>query len=341
MNTVFNQADFCLCSVPPPCGYPQSQTHVGVWEKEGVVFITSSPFPSIKRPAWVSYLRAGINKLSFGRFCKYIRGEFYENPLLYSSVDGIHFSLVQSKPLMDTPDPYYGLPAFNSDPDLYVEDNVLSVLNRVIFRSKYNKIDNRYEYVIRLYLIQGLLDEGRFKMVSTKLIKEFNELSVSPCLTKYNGTYFLFQLYTNCYNDGISFNGLRFLNSNTIKGVECENEWNTVSVEAGDFIPWHMSVFNYKGTLFSIVACVKKGQPQRCWQMLGEFDRELSTLKIYPKPLSDYNSYRGAAYISEYGIFNLYTTTVGERIKGGKSVDGREVLLAQKPFEQLLEELRK
>lgn len=341
MTPIFKKTDFKLCSVPVPSGYPQSQTHVGVFPVGDTVLLTSSPYPSVIRSKRSNYFRAAIRKLSFGRWCKNIRGEYFENPCIYTSIDGISFNLMQSRPLMECPDAYYGLPAFNSDPDLFVEDNTIYVLNRAIFRTKLTPGRHRDEYMIRLYLIKGLLDEGRFKYISTNLIKESTELSVSPCITKYNGKYLLIQLYTNCYNDGENFEGLRYIKSDTVSGLEDVDGWASIKVDSGNYIPWHMSVFSYNEQLYTIVACIRKGQPQMCWQMLGEFNKELTLLKIYQRPLSDYNSYRGAAFVSKEGVINLYTTTVNERIKGGISVDGREVLLARMPFEQLLVEIKR
>ena len=242
-NCIFENNELILCSAPVPMGYPQSLTHVCVKEFSGRLYMTLSPFPSIRTTRFRAYLRAILRRITGGLFGKLIIGETYENPCIYiddKKSDRRVFRLMCFKPLMDTPDPYYGFPAYNSDPDLYIEDKVAYVLNRAIFRTKYNPSDNKYECIIRLYLIQGLLDDGRFKLLKIQLLKESSELSVSPCLIKYEGAYLLFQLYTNCYNDGVSFEGLRFLKCNTIEGLEFEYEWKTVSDEEGDYIPWHI-----------------------------------------------------------------------------------------------------
>ena len=83
-----------------------------------------------------------------------------------------------------------------------------------------------------------------------------------------------------------------------------------------------------------------KGIGHRCWQMLGEFDDDLTYLKIYRTPLTDYASYRGAACVTDSGLFVLYSTTVHEKIKGSKSVDGRDVIMAKMPFNELLRMLK-
>lgn len=297
MNTVFSKEEFHLCDVPVPMGYPQSQTHVGVQKIGGVILMTTSPFPSVIRPRYVNYIRAAVRKLSFGLLCRNVIGENYENPCLYSSRDGVKFTLMQSRPLMEKPDPYFGLSAFNSDPDIFMEGNAVYVLNRMIFRTKLTPNRNRDEYEIQVFLIKGLLEKYGFKYYSTTLFKETTDLIVSPCITKYRGSYIYYSLWTNCYNDGESFEGLKYVMANTIDGLSQANNWKEVQVIGGNWIPWHMSVFTYGSRLYSIVACVKKGQPHRCWQMLGEFNEDLSKMTINPVPLTDYNSYRGAAYV--------------------------------------------
>ena len=340
MNVIFSKDDFTLCHVPVPRGYPQSQTHAGVRAVAGKVLLTTSPYPSVKRRKYHSFLRAALKKLSRGLLCNEERAEYFENPCLYSSEDGIKFRLMQTRPLMEAPDAYYSLPAFNSDPDLYVEGDNIFVLNRAIYRTKLTPGRHRDEYMIRLYLIKGMLDEGRFKYISTNLIKESTELSVSPCITKYNGRYQLMQLYTNCYNDGESFDGLRYVENDTIEGLKDAEDWKEVKVKTDDFLPWHMSVFSWQEKLYAIVACVRRGEGHRCWQMLGELNDDLSELKINNTPLTDYKSYRGAAYVREDGEFFLYNTAVYETIKGGQSVDGREIIVAHMPFVELLSKIR-
>ena len=92
--------------------------------------------------------------------------------------------------------------------------------------------------------------------------------------------------------------------------------------------------------LYSIVTCIREGQKQLCWNFLGEFSSDLSHLFIFKMPLSDYSSYRSGACVREDGEFVLYNTTVGERIRGGKSVGGREVIMAHCSFEEMLKTMR-
>ena len=126
------------------------------------------------------------------------------------------------------------------------------------------------------------------------------------------------------------------MQAETVDGFSNEHKWENVEVKVEGYTPWHLSVFSYKSVYYAIVACVKHGEKQRCWQMLGKFNDNLSQLKIFNTPLCDYNSYRGAALVDHSGEFILYNTTVHERIKGSKAVDGRDVVLAHKPFDEVL-----
>ena len=101
------------------------------------------------------------------------------------------------------------------------------------------------------------------------------------------------------------------------------------------FEPWHISLFQYDEVMYAIIACVRQGESHRCWQVLGEFSKDLSMLTIYQTPLTDYKSYRCSAYVDKTGEFLLYTSTVGENINGGESVDGREILFAHVKFSEL------
>ena len=120
-----------------------------------------------------------------------------------------------------------------------------------------------------------------------------------------------------------------------------QNIIHEVAVESGHLLPWHMSLFSYDDKLYTIIACVEKGdKSKKIWQMFGEFSDDLSKLIVFPRPLTDYNSYRGAALVNEQGIFILYSTTVHEHILGSKSVDGRDVVMAHMPFTDLCREIK-
>lgn len=341
---IFRAEDFSLCSVPVPKGYPQSQTHAGIAVYKGNYILTTSPYPSIRRSKLMAYLRQALYRLSFKTLFKYIRGEYYENPLIYLGESGVNpatdFHLMQERPLMECPDPYYGLPAFNSDPDLFVEGDIVNVLNRAVYRREICNDAMSFRFYNRLFLIQGLVDGHKFKFYKNELLKETDKSFVSPCFCKYRGKYLLTYLDTNSYNDGKTFRGLFYIDGDSVDDIRKNEDWEKVEVDIPGFLPWHMSIFAYGNKLYSIIACVKQNVRARCWQYMGEFSEDLSYLYVYRTPLTDYASYRSAACVNETGDFVLYNTTVREKIKGGKSVDGREVIMAHMPFSDLLKRLR-
>ncbi len=343
-NPVFRRRDFTLCDVPVPKGYPQSQTHSGIAIYAGRYYLTASPYPVVKYRKFVKYLRISVRKLLRGWLFKPIIGEEYENPCLYvgevvNSGFPTKFIPMASHPLMETPERYYGLPAYNSDPDIYIEDGIFHILNRSVFRTR--KLGNGYESITNIYLIRGVAEGERFKLLSNQLVKEWDKPYASPCLTKFKNKYILTYLDTNSAIDGETFTALYIEKMNSIEDIKEQNQVHQVTVESGRLLPWHMSLFHYEEKLYTIIACVERGDKSRkIWQMLGVFNDDLSQLKVFPRPLTDYNSYRGAACVNEQGIFVMYSTTVHESIPGSKSADGRDVVMASMPFCELLNEIK-
>lgn len=345
MKTVFDKSDFALCEVYVPKGYPQSQTHAGVFLHNSQIILSTSPYPSAFDCKLKAYFKAGIRKLSLNVIGTPQPAEFYENPLLYvgdcdcSHGIPIRFKLVQERPLMESPDPVFGFPAFNSDPDVFCEEEWVYILNRVVYRTGICPGEILNKYFVRVFLLKGRIEKQKFLLYSNELLIETDELFVSPCLCKHNNQYLLFHLDTASLLDGMTFGGLYYSASSTIEGLKTISHQESITVDCGEYLPWHLSVFEYCGELYAIVACVKKGVKARCWQMLGKFNSELSLLKIYQEPLTCYRSYRGAALVTPNGEFVLYNTTVNEKVVGGKSIDGREVIMAHRSFNKVLEEL--
>ena len=345
MNIIFRKENFELCHVPVPKGYPQSQTHAGVATDGRFIYLTTSPFPVIIRPRIMNYLMAAVRRLTFGLICgNNVPPDYYENPCLYigdSYPLSSNFELMQERPLMQTPVQYYNLPSYNSDPDISIYDDVLYILNRPVYRTK--MLDRcRYEAVSRTYLIRGYNDNYHFKFTNLDLLKEYSASErrfVSPCLTRFMNKFYLFEIETNSYNDGCTFDGIYSIHSESIEGLKRAENWSKIKINSSELIPWHMSVFQHNGKLYTIIACVKRNVPRRCWQMLGAFSNDMKTLRIYKTPLTDFNSYRGAAFVDDDSNFIFYNTTVGEKIDKGNSVDGREIIVASMNFNELLAKL--
>ncbi len=340
---VFEKKQFVLCDVPVPHGYPQSQTHCGVAMHNGRVLMTTSPYPEIKLSTIKYYYRAVLNKArTFLSMDLLPSAESYENPCIYISDDdgcSTCFKLMQKRPLMECPDAYYGYPSYNSDPDIFVEKDNVFILNRAVYRTKVGNKRDDIKYNIRLYLITGIVDRDKFRLQKIELLRDdFERKIISPCLTKYKGRYVLFELETESYNDGKTFEGLFYKSFDNLEKVTEDVEWKKIEVESGDYLPWHMSVFSNEGLLYAVVACIKKGTGHRCYQMLGRFSEDLKVLKIYKTPLTDYMSYRSSAIVKDEH-FLLYNAVVREKVKGSKSVDGRDILMAKMNFSLLIQTL--
>lgn len=335
---IFKKNDFTLCHVPVPEGYPQSQTHAGVAMHDGLFYLTTSPYPSIRRNKICAYLRAAVNKLTFCKLLDNRPSDSFENPCIYVGRQNgfnppTHFIPLTTNPLMGTPYGFYGLPSFNSDPDIYIENEDIFVLNRAVLRRPLE--NGGFNFDCRLFLIKGKLIDTKYRYMGTTIL--LDDVSCgSPSLTKYGDCYVIFSVSSSCYNNGSTVFSITKMQSDTIDGFNNENSWEEITVEVDGYTPWHLSVFSYQDELYAIVACVKHGEKQRCWQMLGKFSEDLKGLKIYKTPLSDYNSYRGSACVTDEGLFILYNTTVHESVKGSKSVDGRDVIMASMSFNKLL-----
>lgn len=343
LEPYFKKEDFILCDVPVPEGYPQSQTHAGIAVYNGRWYLTTSPFPMISHSKFVNYLYSGIHKITKGVLINPKPADRFENPCLYIGETGenppCRFSLLPPSPLMDTPEKPSTGHAYNSDPDIFIDGDYAYILNRVYSHSINN--DGSRVFESKVYFIKGRLSIDRFEVNTSGLLGVWNSSSVvSHSLTKYDDLYRLIYIDSKSSLDASTFNGLYIKSSESVLGLRNVDEVKKVRVEAGDMLPWHLSLFQYDGDLYTIIACVKKGDPQKkVWQMLGKFDRSLSLLHVYNRPLSDYWSYRGCAYVTPKGLFVLYNTTWNERVRGTKSVDGKDIIMANVPMENLLKEL--
>ncbi|MCI1785962.1 MAG: hypothetical protein LKI59_07495 [Bacteroidales bacterium] len=340
---IFNKKDFILCDVPVPHGYPQSQTHAGISFYNGVYYLVTSPYPSIKRNIIFAYLREALRRLTFDHCFKRINGEEFENPMLYFGAEENNnpphiFSPYSNNPLMQTPDKLYGLPSYCSDPDIFIKDGKICILNREVIRISYNDDGKTYKSLIRLFVIMGHIElKNNFILDSISKIIDTHELITSPCLIFFNNKYRLIYLISSSYNDGKDCEKIIIRKADSIKGPfieKCE-----IKLISKSYQPWHISVFQYKSNMYAIVACIKNGQKQRCYQMLGKFNNNMDTLRIYQTPLIDIPSYRGSAFVRPDGMFVLYSTTVKYKMKGSNSVDGRDIIMMATPFEKLEQEL--
>lgn len=341
MKSIFENNDLIVCDVPVPHSYPQSQTHAGVAVYKGRVYLTSSPYPQIHYNLFEGHFRGLLYRISGGRFPK-MHGDIEENPMLYWGEKGdaspIKFYPYIGNPIVSLPPALFGYPAFNSDPDIYIEKDDIYVINREYLRripsdAKHYVGDSR----IRLDMVHFKATEDGVEYKNATIFKESDENILSPCLTKWAGKYRLLYLDTFSYLYPDTECHLYMESADTVN--EKFGERKEIKIDSEDFMPWHLSVFWYNDRLYGVVACVKKGHPKRLFQMLGVFDESLETLRIFQRPLVDIPSYRGAAYVADKGEFVLYSTTDKYPLKGSKAVDGKDVVMGKKPFEQLLKEI--
>lgn len=341
MKTIFKKNDFRLCKLPVPPGYLYAQTHVGVgYSCSGIGgchwFLVSSPYPNPKRKTIIRALRFVARHL-FNIKTK--SSDWYENPMFYYS-DSVEktpteFTAFPSNPLMDTPEDLYGCGAFNSDPDIYVEGDNIYVLNRPTWR-KHSKEGNVVLYS-KLYLIKIQYNGNIFTSSKPINLFDYPNANCSPSLTFFEGKFRIFSLLSNSYNTGEPCESVEMRSCIKIDGNYDDSQ--LICVETKDYQPWHFSVFHYQTRLYSIVACTKGREPQRCYQMLGEFSDDLKRIHIYQMPLTDMKSYRGAAVVLPNGNFILYSSII-EPFKDSVSVDGRDIVVAESNFDIVLKTLK-
>ncbi len=341
MKPIFSEKDLTVCDVPTPKGYPQSQTHSGVAVHSGRVYLTASPYPQIRYSRFVGHLRGLLFRISGGKL-PIQHGDIEENPMLYWGEKGIAaptmFTPYIGNPIVSLPPALFGYPAFNSDPDIYIEDDDIYVINRQYLRripadAKHYVGDSH----IRLDMVHFKATGEGAEYQRAGIFKESDENILSPCLTKWNGKYQLIYLDTFSYLYHDTECHLYMESADVVEGQYGERK--EIKIESEGFMPWHLSVFWHDDRLYSIVACVKKGHPKRLYQMLGVFDETLATMSIYQKPLVAIPSYRGTAYVTEMGEFVLYSTTDKYPLKGSKAVDGKDVVMGKMPFDDLLKEM--
>lgn len=337
MEAIFNKKDFFVCDVPVPLGYPQSQTHAGVAISKDRVYLTSSPYPKIRYSILQRIYRKCLHVVTNNLYPP-CYGDAQENPMLYwndrNNEPLTVFKPYFGNPLANTPSKLFGFRSYNSDPDVYVEDGIVYVLNRECFMT-----GEAYNYWVRIFMMKFAETENGVNYLHSKIILEEPNINLSPCIIKWQNSYKLFSLETLSYNTGDPECHLMLRESSRIDGAY-DNK-REIQIIGDNFVPWHLSVFKYNNKLFAVVACIKAGTSRRLYQMLGRFDDNLSSLFIYQRPLVDIPSYRGAAYVSDEGDFILYSTTDSYYVKGSRSVDGKDIIMMRAPFEIVLTQLEK
>ncbi len=284
--SIFKEINMTTCFLPHPAGYTYAPTHIGVDYsatpvKGARVWASFSPYP-------------GFN-------------DDFENPCVVYANDYVdfptQFTAYPNNPIFEKPDT--GEPndlSFNADCDLMIKGNDIHVTNRPWFRTSLGTVNVRNDY---------------FKGIGTNSLTGFEPLETlyegldvigSPSLVGFNDKFRIYDFITNAWNSPTGkLNRMRIWEGDTL-GTNSLTELNDGCILGYRIQPWHLSVFNHNGKLYSIVCANEDGttgaQTGRIY--LGEFDPTGQDLYIYRKPLTDFVTYRSDAYVNEDGLFVLY-----------------------------------
>lgn len=334
MPSVFEDNDFELCTLPLPKEYPNSWTHASVeYVKDSVngyqYFFACTPYPNYN--------------------------DKYENPMFYyanarnGNIPPKDFIAYSGNPLQEVPDGGY-----NSDPDVAYLDSFLFVLNRIYIKHRAEKAT----------IQKCRVTEGVFNFDSPVLIYDseqnpkhfglgdYTPTLISPSIIKYKNELRCYQLATNSYNDNSDCKGLIVMKGNN---PNLDHSFSLEKIGKIDMPecakPWHIDVFQYQGKLYAIICAYIHPnkyilkipflrrfylKERYCIQYLAVSNDGIN-FKAYKKPLTSINSYRSSAFIREDGMFVLYISTLAYRPKGDVSVDGRNIMVAYKPFDKILD----
>lgn len=332
-KAVFQDSEFELCSVPLPKGYPNSWTHAGIeYVKEGFngyqYFLTCSPYPNYN--------------------------DDFENPMFYfanarqDNKPPVEFLAYVGNPLQEDPGEGY-----NADPDVVYADSNLYVINRPYLRP-----DSVWVNIQKCQIDSGLFNFNNPKNLYNNHQNPYNfgfpssykTTLISPSIIKYKDNYRIYHLATNSYNDNTDCKGVVVMVSESIDGEKSYRYYKTGTISSFHAKPWHIDVFKFQDKLYAIICAYIHEDPfwghipfiarftsheRKCYQYLAESEDGIN-FKVYDKPLTTINSYRSSAFVRDDGLFVLYISTLGYRPKGNISEDGRNIMMASMPFEQVL-----
>lgn len=262
----------------------------------------------------------------------------YENPCVYRSDDSLGESIPSTFiPYSKNPlvgkigDP--GDISFNSDPDIITHGGKVYVLNR-----PHQRATVPYDLWVEYF---ESTDDGAGNLTGfttpvrlyTAMNNGINNIGIaSPAIVFWNNNFRIYDLVTTSWNsvDGYCY-GMRIMDSPTM-GLNSHSSYTFGRFYGYKLEPWHMSVFEHNGKLYSIMCAKTRGYngPDSGKIYLGEFDSTGTDLYIHRKPLTDFNSYRGDAYIDDDGNFILYSINYPER----------SVRVSSIPFDELLNKVR-
>lgn len=330
MSSVFKKTEFELCSLPLPSGYPQyGHTHCGIQYSESPIngyqyFMALSPFP--------------------------YENDDYENPCFFYAVE--RENGVPPKDFVAYPNnPLEGFPGgsdFNSDPDILIYGNELYVSNRPFYRQPLHQA---------VHVSKAIITNGNFSFADVVSIydsQNFNPVNFgfpsdaivtgSPALVEYKGQIRVYQIYSNSYNDGTQCKSITIVSNGDLNEPNSFKEVKIGSIFGKNLETWHIDMFTYKGKLYAIVNAVDTSlgwslSNRNSYAYLAVADESGENFRIYDKPLSDISAYRSSAIVRPDGMFVFYLATLNYKPTSEYSEDGRNIMLAYKPFEEVLKAL--
>lgn len=337
-ETLFEDTDFELCTLPLPSGYPLSWTHAGIeYVKDSFngyqYFLTCSPYPNYN--------------------------DDFENPMFYyanarkKNFPPTEFIPYRANPLQNDPGDGY-----NADPDVIYTDSSIYVINRPYIRpdSIWVNIqkclvdsDGGFEFTKPIILYTNKQKPYNFGFPKSCLTT-----LVSPSIVKYNGVYRCYQLVTNSYNDNSDCKGIVIMEGNSLDHTNSLSYLQKGEISNFRAKPWHIDVFSYKNKLYAVICAYVHEDyllehipyisrffthERKCHQYLAVSEDGMN-FKVFDKPLTKINSYRSSAFVREDGLFVIYISTLGYKPKGNQSEDGRNIMVAYKPFEDILKKIK-
>jgi hypothetical protein len=276
---------------------------------------------------------------------------YYANPR-EGNLPPVEFIAYNNNPLQEDPGDGY-----NADPDVIFVDSSLYVINRPYIRPdstwvniQKSSIDSgsfTFDNPIPLY-------DNKQEPCNFGFTSSFRQTLISPSIIKYKDEYRIYHLATNSYNDNTDCKGVVVMVSDSIDGQHSYKYYTTGTISNCPAKPWHFDVFRYQDNLYAIICAYVHEDPflehvpiiaryvsheRKCFQYLAKSEDGIN-FTAFNKPLTTINSYRSSAFVREDGMFVLYISTLGYKPKGNVSEDGRNIMMAYKPFEQVLKEFK-
>lgn len=308
----------------PSTAYGNSPVHVGVHYSKN---------PVIGSKVW----------LSMSPYIGY--NDDFENPCIYRSDDSVtedfatKFIPYNKNPLVGKPGEPDDL-SFNADPDVITEDGVVHIINRPVINKNTTTLEK--DWYVDYFKTTDFVEFTPPVRIYGGLFNGIDNLAIaSPAIVFWNNNFRIYDLVTTSWNsvEGYCY-GMRIMDSPTM-GLNSHSSYTFGRFYGYKLEPWHMSVFEYNGKLYSIVCAKTRGfngaDSGRIY--LGIFDDTGTNLYIFRKPLTDFRTYRSDAYVRDDGVFVLYASMFDEPYGGINNA--RRILADAMDFEKLLSRVRR